>query len=122
MILHKDKGKKNLFTMPSTWNIGEMIVDKNVNYDVSIYWLDGIPVRCLTTSDDIPIAVIIYVLGHGDWIFFNPSTFDYMSMIPRILNKWHMHQESTYEETKRVQEILSNAYAQAAEIMDRIVY
>lgn len=109
--------------MPSTWNIGEMINDKDDNYDVCIYLLDGIPVRCLMTSgNDIPIAVIMYVLGHGDWIFFKSEKDIYKSIIPRILNKWHMHKESSFEETAHVQEILSKAHAQSARLMERILY
>jgi hypothetical protein len=103
----------------TTWCVGDLIVDKDENYVVSIYRLGTIPVRCLTVEDDnTPVAVIIHVLGHGDWVFFNiPHS---RSMIPRILNKWQLHQESTVEETERVQEILSKAYTQATGIMERI--
>jgi hypothetical protein len=106
-------------SISTTWCVGDVIVDKDENYIVSLYRLGGIPVRCLMIGDDdTPIAVIIHVLGHGDWVFFNiPHS---RSMIPRILNKWMLHQESTVEETKRVQEILSKAHAQASKIMASI--
>ena len=104
----------------TTWCVGDLIVDKDENYNVSIYRLDGIPVRCLTIEDDdTPVAVIIHILGYGDWVFFNiPYS---RSMIPRILNKWALHQESTVEETERVQEILAKAHTKASGIMERIV-
>jgi len=103
----------------TTWCVGDLIVDKDENYNVSLFQLGGIPVRCLTVeNDDVPIAVIIHVLGHGDWVFFNiPYS---RSMIPRIINKWMLHKESTVEETARVQEILSKAHTQASKIMAEI--
>jgi hypothetical protein len=105
----------------TTWCVGDLIVDKDENYNVSLFRLGGIPVRCLTVEDaDTPIAVIIHVLGHGDWVFFNMPEFYSRSMIPRILNKWSLHKESTVEETERVQEILSKAHGQASKIMASI--
>ncbi len=105
----------------TTWCVGDLIVDKDENYNVSLYQLDCIPVRCLMVEDDdMPVAVIIHILGHGDWVFFSLPTDYSRSMIPRILNKWSLHQESTVEETERVQDILSKAYAKASEIMARI--
>ncbi len=103
----------------TTWCVGDLIVDKDENYNVSLFRLGTIPVRCLTVEDDnTPVAVIIHVLGHGDWVFFNiPYS---RSMIPRILNKWMLHQESTPEETERVREILEKAYVQASGIMECI--
>ena len=103
----------------TTWCVGDLIVDKDQNYNVSLRRLGGIPVRCLTIEDDdTPIAVIIHVLGHGDWIFFHiPYS---RSIIPRILNKWALHQESTVEETERVHEILAKAHTQASKIMESI--
>ena len=106
----------------TTWCVGDLIVDKDENYNVCLYRLGGIPVRCLMVEDtDTPIAVIIHILGHGDWVFFNMSENYSRSMIPRILNKWSLHQESTVEETERVQEILSKAYGQAYKIMECIL-
>ena len=105
----------------TTWCVGDLIVDKDKNYNVSLHRLGGIPVRCLTIeNDDTPIAVIIHVLGHGDWVFFNESEYYSRSMIPRILNKWTLHQESTHEETMRVQDILSKAQVHASKIMASI--
>ena len=102
----------------TTWCVGDLIVDKDENYNVSLFRFGGIPVRCLTVEDDdVPIAVIIHVLGHGDWVFFKTPEYYSMSMIPRILNKWTLHEESTVEETKRLQEILSKAHDQASKIM-----
>lgn len=105
----------------TTWCVGDLIVDKDDNYSVALCRLDNIPVRCLTVEDDnVPIAIIIHVLGHGDWVFFELPEYYSRSMIPRILNKWALHQESTLEETARVQEILSKAYVKAAGLMKRI--
>jgi hypothetical protein len=105
----------------TTWCVGDLIVDKDENYNVSLYRVGTIPVRCLTIEDDdTPVAVIIHVLGHGDWVFFNLPEYYSRSMIPRILNKWALHTEATVEETERVQEILSKAHAQAEGIMARI--
>ncbi len=105
----------------TTWCVGELIVDKDETYNVSLYRLGTIPVRCLVIEDDdTPVAVIIHILGHGDWVFFDKSEYYSRSMIPRILNKWALHQESTVEETKRMQEILAKAYTQATGIMKRI--
>jgi hypothetical protein len=108
-------------SISTTWCVGDLIVDKDENYKVSLYRLGTIPVRCLTIDDDdTPIAVIIHILGHGDWVFFNMPHYYSRSMIPRILNKWALHQESTVEETERVQAILSKAYNQASKIMASI--
>ena len=106
-------------SISTTWCVGDLIVDKDENYNVIIYRLGGIPVRCLAIEDtNTPIAVIIHVLGHGDWVFFNiPHS---RSMIPRILNKWTLYEESTVEETERVQAILTKAYNQATKIMASI--
>ena len=105
----------------TTWCVGDLIVDRDENYNVSLYRLGGIPVRCLIIEDDdTPIAVIIHILGHGDWVFFDKPEYYSRSMIPRILNKWALHQESTVEETERVQKILSKAHAHASKIMVNI--
>ena len=106
----------------TTWCVGDVIVDKDDNYNVSLFRLGTVPVRCLTVEDDDTlVAVIIHVLGHGDWVFFHMPHYYNRSMIPRILNKWALHQESTVEETERVQEILAKAHTQASKIMESIM-
>jgi hypothetical protein len=104
----------------TTWKIGQRIVDTDVIYHVSFYKLDGIPVRCINSIHNFPVGVIFHILGHGDWIYFNSNSVASSSTIPRILNQWYLHKESTDIETKQVREILSTARAQAAEIMKKL--
>ena len=96
--------------MAITWNSGEIIYDKDENYEVITLEYGGMPVRALIPEDadtDKPIAIIIPVYGRGDWVWFDPAyLFTTKSMIPTILNKWANYRGSTEEETKRVQALL----------------
>ena len=96
--------------MANSWNEGEIIYDKDENYEVITLEYGGTSVRALVTENtetDKPIAIIIPVFGRGDWVWFDPAyLFTAKSMIPTILNKWMNYQGATEEETKQVQALL----------------
>ena len=107
----------------TTWRVHQTIFDDAGNiYNVSLYKLDGLPVRTITTMyDDSPIGVILHVFGHGDWIYFdNALKYATTSTIPRILNRWRTYSADTVEETEEFQEMLSKAKIQASDLMYRI--
>lgn len=108
--------------MANNWKEGEIIYDKDENYEVVTRELSGNPVRFLTVDEDTaPIAVILPLVGRGDWVWFDPSYLSTAkSMIPTILNNWANYQGTTEEETVRTQKLLS-FYAQIGqEFMDKI--
>jgi len=101
----------------NTWVPSELIYDKEDTFMVSEYSLYGQPVRCLIPEqEDLPVAVIIHVLGHGDWVFFNPyAHYLRSSMIPRILNKMDLVEDG------ELKTILTSAHKQASDIMHNII-
>lgn len=106
-----------------TWRNGQTIVDNAGNiYNVSLYKLDGLPVRTITTMyDDSPIGIILYLFGLGDWVYFdNALKYATTSTIPRILNRYRTYSSDTVEETDEFQELLLKAKTQASDLMYRI--
>ena len=107
----------------TTWRVGQTIIDDAGNiYNVSLYNLDGLPIRTITTMyDNSPIGVIIHLLGKGDWIYFdNALTYATKSTISRILNRWRTYSSDTVEETEEIQHMLYKAKIQASDLMYRI--
>jgi len=102
-------------TISNIWRLYQTVIDEKHIYYVSIFKLEGIPVRCLTSMyDDAPIAVIMYIIGYGDYIYFDNSL-KYLSSttLPRVLN--HCKYSNDYEE-----KLLSSAFVQASNLMHQI--
>lgn len=106
----------------TTWKVYQTIIDNEHIYHVSLFDMEGRPVRCLTSMyDNVPIAVIIHIIGHGDWIYFD-TALKYLptTTLPRILNHWRFYKADTEEETNYVKKILYTAFIQASALMQRI--
>ena len=108
--------------MANTWEEGEIIYDKDENYQVVTRDLFGKPVKFLTVEEDnIPIAVILHLLGRGNWVWFDHSYLSTAkSMIPTILNNWENYQCTTEEETVRTRYVLSIYAKIGQDFMDKI--
>jgi hypothetical protein len=107
----------------NTWKVGQKITCSDIEYQVEIYKLDGIPIRCLADpSTPIPCAIIMHILGHGDWTYFDDFSprKNQREGFPRVLNDWREQGGFTLEETIQIQENLTSALRQAIYLFEQI--
>jgi hypothetical protein len=104
----------------NTWAVGQTISCSDVTYTIGLIAINDVPVRCLIVPyTNIPCAIILHVLGHGDWIYFHRSAPS--KEFPRILNNWQTYQGTTIKETQEVQQILISKLYYAIRIMKKII-
>jgi hypothetical protein len=102
----------------TTWAVGQTI-SLDVDYTVGIYIINGIPIRCLfNQTSKIPCAIILHVLGYGDWIYFH--NFTPIKKNSRVLNHWQTYQGKTIKETQEVHQLLISKLYYAKSIMKKI--
>ena len=102
----------------TTWAVGQQLYYSGIMYKVGIYKLHGIPIRCLQSQfTTIPCAIILHIIGHGDWVYFIENTENNpYEDFPRVLNNWHTFRDSTCEKTIQLQSKLVMALQQAKKI------